>query len=165
MKTICLVRHAKSSKSIPGIRDIDRPLNEKGYREAYLVGEKLAEKSFKPQLLISSPAIRAFNTALVFAGRLSYPEEKIILKKDLYETSPEDYINEIMQTENAINSLMLFGHNPLISTVLSKLIKKNYQDMETSAAAAINFNVKAWKDIAGMKGELLFHISPKNLEG
>src|SRR3954469_11159183 len=105
MKTVTLVRHTKSSKNIPNIRDIDRPLNDRGYQDAYAIGERLSEKSFKAELLISSPAIRAFSTALIIAGRLSYADDKILLRKNLYETSGQEYIEEISHTPESINSV------------------------------------------------------------
>jgi len=162
MKTVTLVRHAKSSKNIPNIRDIDRPLNDRGYQDAYTIGERLSEKSFKTGLLISSPAIRALSTALIIAGRLSYADDKILLRKNLYETSANEYLEEISNTPEAINSVMLFGHNPTISEALSVLLQKSYEDMDTAAAACINFKINSWKDIFNAKGEIVFHISPKD---
>src|ERR1051325_9362536 len=97
MKTVTLVRHAKSTKSMLNIRDIDRPLNERGYEDAYNVGQRLAAKKFKADMLISSPAIRAFSTALVIADKLSYHENRIVLNKSLYETSADDYFEVMSQ--------------------------------------------------------------------
>jgi phosphohistidine phosphatase len=163
MKTVCLVRHAKSSKDIPNIRDIDRPLNDRGKKDARLIGEMLAEKSFKADILISSPATRALDTAKIIAKSLSNPENKILKKISLYETSLEDYLETIAETENPVHSIALFGHNPLISMALAKLTKKNYQEMKTCAAACIEFRIKAWNEIRDAKGELLFYLSPKDI--
>jgi phosphohistidine phosphatase len=161
MKTIILVRHAKSTKSILNIRDIDRPLNERGYEDAYKVGERLAEMHVKVDLLLSSPAIRAFSTALIFADRLSYPENKIRLCKNLYETDMEEYIQQISEVEENFNSVMLFGHNPVMSETFCKLVGISFEDMPTTATAGIGFKIDSWDKIFGKKGEKLFFISPK----
>ena len=161
MKTVTLVRHAKSTKSMLNIRDIDRPLNERGYQDAYTVGQRLAEKHFTADLLISSPAIRAFSTALIIADKLSYAENKIQLCKNLYETSPDDYIHEISLASDSANSVMLFGHNPTISEALTTLLKKGI-DMGTSDIACIQFKIDSWENIFKAKGELVFYISPKD---
>jgi phosphohistidine phosphatase len=161
MKTLTLVRHAKSTKSMLNIRDIDRPLHERGYEDAYAAGQRLAEKKFAADLLISSPAVRAFSTALIFADRLSYHENKIQLCKNLYETSADDYITEISEAGDSANSVMLFGHNPSISEALTSLLKKGMA-MGTSDCAVIKFEIDSWKNIFKAKGELVLYISPKD---
>jgi phosphohistidine phosphatase len=161
MKTLTLVRHAKSTKSMLHIRDIDRPLNERGYEDAYGVGQRLAENKFKADLLISSPAIRAFSTALIFADRLSYHENKIVLDKNLYETSADDYIEEISLVTNSTQSIMLFGHNPTMSEVLTRFLKKG-MEMGTADTACIQFNIEKWEDISKVNGELKFYLSSKD---
>src|SRR5258708_1357980 len=120
MKTLYLVRHAKSGKDWPNLPDFDRPLNEKGYQDSHLIGEKLFEKKIPadkyPSLFfISSPAIRALTTALIIARSIKYSEENIILKRELYDSTVEELLEIISQADNQANSLMLFGHNPTFS--------------------------------------------------
>jgi phosphohistidine phosphatase len=162
MKTITLIRHAKSTKSILNIRDIDRPLNERGYIDAYKMGERLAEMHFKADLFLSSPAIRAFSTALIFADRLSYAENTIRLCKNLYETSANEYIQQLSEIENEVSSVFLFGHNPTISEAFCKLLHIPYEDMPTAAAAGMRFTIDSWNKIEGAKGEKLFYLTPKD---
>jgi phosphohistidine phosphatase len=162
MKTVTLVRHAKSTKSILDIRDIDRPLNERGYLDAYKIGERLAEMHFKADLFISSPAIRAFSTALIFADRLNYPENNIRLCKNLYETSADEYIEQITEAENSANSIVLFGHNPTISEAMSALLRIPFEDMPTTASICMSFKIDSWKKMTGVKGERVFYLTPKD---
>jgi phosphohistidine phosphatase len=162
MKTVTLVRHAKSTKSLLNIRDIDRPLNERGYQDAYRVGERLAEMHFKADLFLSSPAIRAFSTALIFADRLSYAENNIRLCKSLYETGAEEYIEQVSELEDEVQSVILFGHNPTISEAFCRLLHIPYEDMPTTAAAGMRFKIDSWKKIAGAKGEKIFYLTPKD---
>ena len=160
MKQLYIVRHAKSNKDWLNISDIDRPLNEKGYQDAHLIGKKLQEKKVKPDLIVSSPAIRALTTGLIIAQSIHYSEEKILLKKNLYESSLRDHVDVISETDNRINSLMIFGHNPTFSQALSHFINKE-QEMPTCAVAYISFNIDSWKRIDSEKGQLVFFISPK----
>jgi len=160
MKTLYIVRHAKSSKDWENISDKDRPLNEKGYHDAHLVGEKLHKKKIKPDLLVSSPAIRALTTALIFAKYLNYPVEKLLLKKNLYETSVDEHLNVIAQTDNRFNSLMIFGHNPTFSQIFSYLVHKPSEELPTCGVAGISFNISSWKEVISAKGEILLCISP-----
>src|SRR4051812_32340757 len=95
MKTLYLIRHAKSSWDLNDLPDIDRTLNERGFRDAHLMGGKLLDKGVKADLIISSPANRAISTALIIARKIEYLEDKIVLRKNLYETSGREYINEI----------------------------------------------------------------------
>ena len=112
MKKIFLIRHAKSDWNNPEIKDIERPLNDRGYSNANQMS-----KGFKtiPDLIVSSPAIRAISTALIFAGNLNYDPNKIQIRKELYETSVKDYLSVIHQLDDQYNTMMLFAHNPTIS--------------------------------------------------
>jgi phosphohistidine phosphatase len=161
MKTLYLVRHAKSGKDFENITDTDRPLNERGYHDAHLMGKNLLAKKIKPDLLVSSPAIRALTTALIFAQQLNYSEEKILLRKNLYETSVGEHVDVIAQTDNHFNSLMIFGHNPTFSQTVAHLLQKQTEEMPTCAVAGISFNIARWKEITTSKGELILFISPK----
>ena len=91
MKTLFLVRHAKSSWTQLHLPDIDRPLNERGYNDAHLVSKTMLHKTKLPDQMISSSAVRAMTTALIFARTFAYPEEKIQIESQLYETTVQDY--------------------------------------------------------------------------
>jgi phosphohistidine phosphatase len=112
MLKLYLVRHAKSSKSIPELKDIDRPLTEKGYYDARYTGKQLALKKIKPDLLISSPAVRAITTSLIFARELKYPYAEIRLSEDLYSDDFKKIIRVIEAIKPVYKHVFIFGHNP-----------------------------------------------------
>ena len=163
MKTLYLIRHAKSSKEL-NIADIDRPLNERGYNDSELIGKKLLQEKIKPDLLISSPAIRAFSTALIIARNLEYAEDRIVLNKNLYETSAKDYANEISKTNDSINCIFVFGHNPTISEASEFFLKKNFEEMPTCGVIGLTFKTNKWSDVLSIPASLSLHLFPSSLK-
>lgn len=161
MKTIYLVRHAKSDRENTNLLDIERPLNERGYSNANSMSQVFNEKQDKPGIIISSPAIRAFSTASIFAKNLNYDLNTILIKKELYESSTKDYLSVITDMDEQFKSLMLFAHNPTISSFADSLCKALPMEMPTCAIAGIRFDCKKWKDIKNLKGELFLFEYPK----
>jgi phosphohistidine phosphatase len=164
MKTLYLVRHAKSDWTMEGQPDIDRPLNERGYLDAHLMSKHLYKENVRPDLIISSPAIRAMSTALIFAGNLRYSKENIRIKENLYETGLNEYIECIHSIENAINSVMLFGHNPVISEAVQYLMKERNEEMSTCAVCRIDFEASMWNELTKKSGHLSFYLAPSLLK-
>ena len=163
MKTLYLVRHAKSSWENPGLGDAERPLMGKGIRKSKLVIESLQKKQIIPDLIISSPAVRAIETARIFARGLGYPEEKIMIERKIYEGNYDHILDIIYGTSNKIDSLMLFGHNPTFSNLANLLVHPGIDDMPTSAVVGISFAADKWEDVPNAKSRLLFVFTPKNL--
>jgi len=163
MKTLYLVRHAKSSWDHIGLSDIERPLMEKGIRKSKLVIEYLQKQQIVPDLIISSPAVRAIETARIFARGLTYSEEKILIDRKIYDGYYEHILDIIYGTPNKINSLMLFGHNPMFSNLANLFLHPGIDDMPTSAVVGISFATDRWEDVPNAKSRLLFTLTPKNL--
>lgn len=161
MKTVYLVRHAKSDWDNSSLLDIERPLNERGYNNANSMSRLFKEKQDNPELIISSPAIRAISTALIFARNLDYDSNLIALNKELYESTIKDYLSVITNTDEQYKSVMLFAHNPTISSFADSLCKTLPMDMPTCAIAGIRFDCKKWKDLKTTKGELFLFEYPK----
>jgi phosphohistidine phosphatase len=146
MKTVFLIRHAKSDKGNQDIRDIDRYLNARGYSDAYRMSKFLKEKDLIPAQLISSPAIRAFTTALIFSDALGFSADEIELESALYEQGYKQYIETIKRADDTFISIALFGHNPDICEAAEYLNGK-IREFPTCAVAVFVFNVKKWSDI------------------
>jgi phosphohistidine phosphatase len=160
MKTIYLVRHAKSSWSNPGLSDFDRPLNKRGKRDAPFMGELLKEKKIKPELVLSSPAKRAKKTALEVTEKLKYPMKQIIFKEEMYEASDNELLKVIQKLDEEAKSVMLFAHNPGL-TQLNNYLSDHYIDnIPTCGVVAIEFNCK-WSEIKKNSGKFLFFEYPK----
>lgn len=158
MKKLFLIRHAKSGWDNPALKDIERPLNEKGYAGA---NEMSLQLKVTPDLIITSPAIRAMSTALIFARNLNYNFNNIIIKQELYDTSVKDYLSVLHTIDNQFKTILLFAHNPTISDFAESLTKSIPNEMPTCAIAGISFKTTNWKEIKTKTGELFLFDYPK----
>src|SRR5690349_21699881 len=122
MKTLYIIRHAKSNWDNPEVSDYDRPLNERGKRDAPRMGKRLKEKNIRPELLLSSPAKRAFSTAKRIARVLQYATEKIKTDKRLYHADEETLLSVIQGIKDKHDVVMLFSHNPGVTDFVNSLM-------------------------------------------
>jgi phosphohistidine phosphatase len=160
MKTLYLVRHAKSYWGDQSTPDFDRPLNNRGKRDAPFMGEVLKDKNIKPDLILSSPARRTKKTATEIAKKIGYPEKKILFNEELYEASSNILINVIEKLDEKYNSVILFGHNPGL-TLLNNHISNNYLDnIPTCGIVALQVD-KKWEDVGKNSCEFVFFEYPK----
>ena len=160
MKTLYLVRHGKSSWKQPQLADIDRPLNKRGKNDAPFIGELLAEKRIKPDLVISSPAKRAMKTALAVTDKIGYPSKKIIINENVYESSGRELVEVLKSIDDKYNSVMLFGHNPGFTMLHNYLSNHYIENIPTCGVVALQFD-KTWKEIGKNSAKLLFFEHPK----
>ena len=168
LKTLYLVRHAKSSWNIPGLGDIDRPLNERGYSDAHEMAKRIRKKNSSQgagssgNIIISSPAIRAVSTALIFARTFSIDPSRVHLHPLLYDTSSKHYQSVIASLQDEFNNAFVFGHNPVITETANLLGGTELVDMATCGIVGIEFDVLTWKQAAEADGQLIFYDFPKN---
>lgn len=164
MKTLYLVRHSKAVQRKPYLPDFERTLVKSGEKDASGMAKKLRKEGYIPDLLISSTANRALETAHLFAKGLKYPIEKILVKDALYnEMSEEALLYIIRQVDNQYNSLMLFGHNPVFTDLACMLIEDFHEDIPKSGVVGIEFSQSEWKAIAPHTGRLMLFEYPKRL--
>jgi phosphohistidine phosphatase len=149
MKTLILIRHAKSSWKRPELPDRLRPLNKRGRRDAPVMGERLAKREVKPDAIISSPATRALTTAETIAREIGYPEEDIRLDERLYGASAFEMIEIIQEIDDALDCVMLFGHNPGL-TDLANDLGCEVDNVVTCGVIALEFDVDSWAHIDGV---------------
>lgn len=150
MKTLFLVRHAKSSKDDPSLADRDRPLADRGRKEAPKMGRRLARREVKPDLLMSSPALRALTTAQLVADEIGIGREKIVVDDRLYESSAEGLLAVIRGLDKQAASVMLFGHNPEF-TELAHRLSADIDHMPTCAVAEFRFDTRTWSDVGELE--------------
>ncbi|MEO7673790.1 MAG: histidine phosphatase family protein [Pyrinomonadaceae bacterium] len=160
MKTLYILRHAKSSWNEPSIADFDRPLNERGRNAAPFMGELMALKSLRPDLIISSSAKRAMQTA-VLVKESSGSNATIQYDEKIYEASPQTLSAVISQIGEDIESVMIVGHNPGIEGLINHLTGK-LEAMPTAALAAVSLDIPAWSRIDANCGRLNFIIRPND---
>jgi phosphohistidine phosphatase len=146
MKTLFLVRHAKSSRDDTAMPDKDRPLNDRGKRDAPEMAERLVKCNVKPDLILSSPARRALKTAEIIAKKLDYRLKDIVVDDRLYAGEADDLLRVIHKLGDKLERVMLFGHNPEL-TELAHRLSSNITHMPTCAVAEFTFDVKSWSNI------------------
>ncbi|MFM1884205.1 MAG: hypothetical protein RL168_389 [Bacteroidota bacterium] len=161
MKTVYLVRHAKSSWDYPHLEDRDRPLKGRGIRDAHLMAAWLAEELESAPRMISSPATRALHTAMIFARNFGKSLDSIRTSESLYETSVDGLRSFLRQLPDADNEVMVFGHNPSHTAFLNRCVEPLIDNVPTAGIACLRFDVRAWKDL-DFDAELLFFDFPKN---
>ena len=164
MKTIYLVRHATAAKGKPKSPDMKRVLSKKGRKEAVKMAKKLKKNGMLPDLLISSPAKRALQTARVFAKAVKYPKNKILLNKTLYEannaSSNEALLQEFRSLDDQFQSVMVFGHDPLL-TEFARYLRKDFTEaLPGCAVVRFDFNNISWTKITAGRGVLKFFDYP-----
>ncbi len=162
MKTIILVRHAKSSWKDLSLDDLDRPLNKRGKRDAPFMGEKLKEMEIMPDLILSSPAKRAKKTAIAIAKAIGYPKKKIKYDNNMYHSSAWYLLEMLRNQDNKNETIMLFGHNPDFNIFSDMLLKQNpVYNIVTTGVYCIRFDVNKWEKVQEGKGEAVFFDYPK----
>ena len=146
MKTLILVRHAKASNDDPAWADRDRPLADRGRKEALEMGQRLARRNLKPDRLLSSPALRALTTAQLMADELGRERKDIVIDDRLYASSAQGLLTVIRALDDKFDRAMLFGHNPEFSDLAHRLSDK-IVDMPTCAVAEFRYDTKKWSDV------------------
>ncbi len=161
MKTLLILRHAKSSKDDPDLDDHARPLNDRGERDAPRMGKLLRELDMVPDRIVSSTAVRARATAEAAAKAAGY-DGKVDLESALYLAEPEEYVDVVSRMPKKVRSVMVVGHNPGIERLVERLTRKR-EEMPTAALAKVSFDIDDWKDLPGSKGKLEGVWRPKEL--
>lgn len=166
MKELVLVRHAKSDWTKESIHDIDRPLGERGYEDAYILSKWFKEEMGLPDLIISSPATRALNTAFIFARTFEMKEKDVLIDETLYESFVKSYLKSISQVNNKVNRLMVFGHNPMLTELTNELNNGlMFDNVPTCGIIKIGFEFNDWKEILNkQEGKLLLSKFPKSFK-
>jgi phosphohistidine phosphatase len=162
VKTLILLRHTKSSWKDKTLGDIDRPLNDRGIRASELIGNYIRKEKIVPDLIISSPATRARQTAELV---LKAAKLKIDPRFDdrIYEAIAQRLLEVISQIEDTANSAMLIGHNPGLEELVESLTGEP-QGLPTGALACIELNVEKWAKVRAGVGNLKWLITPKKLK-
>jgi phosphohistidine phosphatase len=161
MKTLYLTRHAKSSWKDADLKDIERPLKASGRKDAELIAEQLRKDKVHPEYFLSSPAVRAYATAKIFAKFLEFPKDKIDINASIYSSSVEELHTLVLGLDNQYHTAILFGHDPTLCNYVSFLTKQQYEKIPTSGVVAIEFQAEHWRNIEPHSGRVKLFIYPK----
>lgn len=164
MKTLLLIRHAKSDWNDATLSDFDRPLNDRGKRDAPVMAHRLLDRKIHIDAFISSPAKRAKKTATVFAKEYKKVKDDVILEQSLYGASSAVFLEVISNTKDSFDTIAIFSHNPGITDFANELTDTRIDNIPTCSIFAVSINTKHWKDFARAEKQFLFFESPKGGE-
>ena len=156
MKTIILIRHAKSSWKFLDLKDIERPLKKRGGRDAAIMASVLKEMQLPIDKLISSPAERALTTAKAFAE-----EKDVAVDQRLYLESKSKLLNLVHDLDESLQCVALVSHNPDLTDFANFLANDNIENIPTAGMVGIRFDCNSWREIEKGKGQRLFFEVPK----
>ncbi|MFA5117351.1 MAG: histidine phosphatase family protein [Candidatus Omnitrophota bacterium] len=162
MKRLYLIRHAKSNKDIPGIKDRDRPLNKRGEKEARDTGKHLKKRGITVQAVYTSPATRALDTARAIARKIGFSRKKIKVVNALYYSNIPKLLKVIKNIDDKAGSAIIFGHNPEFLNLVNYLSGRLTQEFRPCGVFGIDFSVDSWKKVARKKGKIVFSHSPES---
>jgi phosphohistidine phosphatase len=158
MKSVIIIRHAKSSWNVCTLSDFERPLNERGHKDASEMAERLLTKKIVIDAFMASPAKRALTTAIYFAKAYKVEKKKIIQIKELYHAPVETFFDVIAKTDNTFSSIALFSHNPGITSFVNKLTNTTIDNMPTCGVFAIKADCDNWQEFYSIKKNFGFSI-------
>ncbi|MDX6289482.1 MAG: phosphohistidine phosphatase [Blastocatellia bacterium] len=161
MKTLLLLRHAKSSKDDPSLIDFDRPLNERGKNDAQLIGKYIRQQKIKADFVVSSPAERARQTAELVLKSAGL-EVELRFDKRIYEAAVRSLLNVVSQIEDTASAVVLVGHNPGFAELLEALTGEA-RDLPTASLACIELSLEKWSKAQADVGQLKWLVTPKKL--
>ncbi|MGI8788616.1 MAG: SixA phosphatase family protein [Pyrinomonadaceae bacterium] len=160
MKTLYILRHAKSSWDDAILSDFERPLNERGLEAAPLMGEMMKKNNFQPDIIISSPATRAKQTASLIKDAAQIVGE-IKFDERIYEASPRSLVEVVSEIDDRNETALIVGHNPGLESLI-KILTGKLEPMPTAALAVVDLNIERWSEINSSTGSLRILIRPKD---
>jgi phosphohistidine phosphatase len=161
MKRLITVRHGKSSWA-HDVRDHDRPLNQRGIDDGHLIGKAFKKTSYRPDLIWSSTAARALQTATLVCEYIDYELEKLKLKRALYTFSDRDQLGVVRSCDDEVETLMIFSHNDGLTELANAHGSERFNNVPTTGLVIMEFDVDRWQNID--KGETVTHIFPKHFK-
>jgi phosphohistidine phosphatase len=163
MKTVYIVRHAKSSWENPLLPDDQRPLLEKGKKRTKKIIDFLLRQDVSVDLMISSHAVRALETAKILAHALRYPKENIRIDSRIYSTDGNGLFDEFNDLPEKSSSVMIIGHNPALTDFVNSFLDAKIDHLPTSGVFSITFRTERWEEVSNSEFTINFLIFPKIL--
>jgi phosphohistidine phosphatase len=160
-KQLILIRHAKSDWANAGLDDFDRPLNDRGKRDAPLMVQRLIDKKVKIDAFISSPAKRAAKTAKIFVDGYGRDKDDLLFKEELYLAAPATFFSVIEKIDDAYNSVAIFSHNNGLTDFANLLTDARIDNIPTCGIFAVTIDSDSWSDFRTAKKEFWFFDYPK----
>ncbi len=164
-RRLTLLRHAKSSWKDPSLDDFDRPLNQRGERDAPVMGRRLRARGARPSLFLTSKARRARRTARLIAREIGYPLEFLQGEDALYLASPDQIIDLLARQDDSFHDILLCGHNPGLTDLAVRLSGLPIDNVPTCGIVALEGELPRWQDLHERRLELVYFDYPKKSAG
>lgn len=164
VKTLTLIRHAKSSWDLPALDDRDRPLNPRGRRDAPEMARRLAERGFAPDRIVTSPALRALRTAEIFAAAIGYPVARLVLEPRLYDLEAGELLEVARSLEAGLNWVAWVGHNPALTDLAGRLAERSLPNVPTCGVVELGFVSADWGTVGSRRPDTFVFDFPKRLK-
>lgn len=161
MKTLYITRHAKSSWEFPNLSDHERPLLEKGKKRTKKISNYLIRNNIKIDLIISSHAVRAYETAKIIAKAIQYPVDNIRTDQMIYYSGADNLAGLFFDISENINSAMIVGHNPTFTNFANQFLVEKIDWLQTSGIVCLSFDTNKWEEISAANCKTNFVIYPK----
>jgi len=161
MKTLTLLRHAKSSWKDASLQDRERPLNGRGQRDAPVMAERIKDAGIRPSLILSSPATRAWTTAKAIAHEIGYPAEFLQQDERLYHASVRSLLGVISEQDPGFNNVMIVGHNPGLTDFANYLIPDLTDNIPTCGVVSFEIDREDWNLDSDAENKLMIYDYPK----
>lgn len=161
MRTLTIIRHAKSSWKDVELADFDRPLNKRGKGDAPLAGQRLREQNITLDLIITSPAKRALTTAKVIAEEIGYSKKNLVADRHVYMADVEDLIQMLRAVDNSYKHVAIVGHNPDLTDLANELTGEAIDNVPTCGVVHAKLDIKSWQDLDEGTAELILFDYPK----
>lgn len=161
MKTLYVIRHAKSSWDDPTLTDFERPLNNRGKKDAPEMAKRLEKRNVMPDLLLSSPAERAITTCKAIAEKIQYPLSKIKTDKNLYHAEDAEILRIIQGLDNTYSCVWIFGHNPGLTDFVNLVADAGIDNIPTAGVVACSLTINSWDEAGKKNGSVIFFDYPK----
>jgi phosphohistidine phosphatase len=163
VKRLILLRHAKSSWSQDGLPDSERPLSGRGERDAPRMGARLRERGIRPDLVLSSPALRARSTARLVAHAIDYPADAIHPEASLYLAAPDEILAVVAEQADAVDCLLVVGHNPGLTELTNLLLPElELANLPTAGTVVVDCATERWADVRNAQRQLVYYDYPKS---
>jgi len=163
MKTVILVRHGKASHDDISMADVQRPLTAEGRKRTKRIARYLADKNIGIEKLITSPAVRAFETAKILACELEISPADFIIEKSIYEAVPDQIFNVLFALPEEVNRVMIVGHNPALYLFAVQYMQTPVDSLPTSGVVSLEFDTEKWTDTGTCRAEVAFMVFPSML--
>ena len=164
MKTLTIVRHAKSDWGNESLDDLHRPLSESGYSDARFTAKQLQKKIETPDYWLTSPSIRTYSTALIYANAFKYDADKIILRQKIYDSTIKILKQQISLIPDNFSRAILFGHNPGLTNFFNEISDSFADNIPTCGTLHLSSNTKKWKDFLSTTVKNDFNFYPKEFK-